>query len=274
MKIVDSDEKAKQEAKLFFHWICQCLVSLSGSYRLPDGSEHCYTYSGCVVSHGSARFILTAGHAVSNLKIAVEKAGVKITGGVLSDFYGIAAAHREPIPFKILEWPHYFVDNDAGLDFALIQLPDLLYQKLKANGVIDFPLAVSTRPLAARFQSYIVIGFPEERVDNKIDPKTPMVCIETEPNGMKLEREQDAANNSNPRFVGRILDLGDLKSTLGFSGGPILGFVPKNANSMDVYLIAIQASWDKKERVFGCLIDEIYKSSQGWLQQFCVSDSA
>jgi len=269
MNPVEDTPSSKPEDKAFFQWISQHLLNITVTYRTKVGEEKWLTFSGCVVSYRGSWFLLTAGHAVAAVKKGIEP-GATITASVISDYYGIAARHQNAIPFNILEAPSRVVDDDNGLDFALLPLSGIYRRMLKANNIIDLPMEVPTRPDDKAFQSYIVIGFPEELQKIVFDPKG--VAEETRPYGLKLDREPDDMSKGRSRFVGRIKELGELKSTVGFSGGPILGFVPQTATSTDVHLIATQMSWDKKDRIFGCYIDEIFRYSKEWLDAVCDSN--
>ncbi len=263
-----------EETKLFLKWISRYLIALSGTCKLPSGEEGKFNYSACVVSYRGKDYVLTVGHAFTDLENEVFKLGGTITGAVLADYFGIVPKSNESFPFNIYDYPHTRV-NDAsfGLDYALIELSQMHVGFLKANAIESIPLEGSSPSPTSAPDSYIVIGFPEERVRCVMQPQSPLVEMEVEPNGLKLKRLSDDSSKVTPRFVGEILDLGDLKSTKGFSGGPILAIVNRQDSPADCHVLGIQESWNQVDTVYGCLLDRIFEHAKPWLDARAVDNS-
>ena len=266
-------EERRQE---FLQYLGIHLVAITGSYRhldaarKPTGEEKKYNYSGCVVSLNSTWYVLTAGHAIQEFIGAVKSGGVLITGRVLADYFGVNAKNRDPFPFDIMDTSNVYIDDDIlGLDYALLRLSEMQRKLLQANGIMPFPLYVTSRPSENEFYQYFVVGFPEERVDLTSTEMHQRVSIFLQPNCIPLKRLTNDTRTTHPRFQAEIVEMGDLNSIVGMSGGPIFGFVDRGS-TQDCYLWAVQSRWDSRTRtVYGCLLDEVYADFQSKLHLQC-----
>ena len=101
-------------------------------------------------------------------------------------------------------------------------------------------------PLDLRFDYCIMLGFPQEFVDQGEVSPTMVSVTQLE------ELPDDIEPTSWSRFVGRLGDRFPLRSLVGMSGGPIYGF--NRGQHPDKYWItAIQSGWRRDRKItFGC----------------------
>ncbi len=274
MSIGVEGEWTEERRQAFLRYLGRHLVALTGSYRLldadgqPTGAERPYNYSGCVVSFNATWYVLTAGHAIEDFMAAIGNNQILITGRVLADYFGVGATDQHPVPFDIADAPKVFLDDTtAGLDYALLRLGDMQRQLLQANGILAFPLHVANRPADEEFYRYVVVGFPEERVDLSPTPSHQPANVLVQPHCIPLARLENDVTTTHPRFRGQIVEMGDLQSIVGMSGGPIFGFVNRGT-SQDCYLWAVQSRWhEPTQTVYACMLDAIHADAAPKLQQ-------
>ena len=255
-------EWTEETRQKFLRYLGRHLVALTGSYRLTDDAatseERPFNYTGCIVTANGEWFVLTAGHAIQAHVKAVNEGLIEITGRVLADYFGINAANRQPIPFDIIEQPKIYTDDvTSGLDYALLTLNSNQRQLLESNDIMPLRICAAPLPPLDQLYRYFVVGFPEERVDLTPTPLDRPVNVAIQPHCVPLQREPDDTRARYPRFRGRIIEMGDLQSIVGLSGGPIFGFV-NQGDHQDYYLVAIQSRCIINQRVnFGCLATAI-----------------
>ena len=144
--------------------------------------------------------------------------------------------------------------DQSGIDFGLIPLRDYYCFNLKANGVMPLPIAPWKSNCPPPFDSYVLLGLPDEELDphERMGARGPQVgylmnlilvgvhALECPP--------ADRVASLIPRFAGVLLDGRQLDSVKGMSGGPILG-ISKVEGTWHCSCVAVQGSWDEGRRL-------------------------
>lgn len=261
----DSSEWDDDALRTFLKYLLNHTVAICGTYRYttgPQDPERAYAYSGCVVASAKNWHILTAGHAIQDHLAICKSPSIQITGRVLADCFGAAAAHSHPIPFDPTDRVLHSVYVVGGLDYAVFTLTDNENALLKANGIQTF--AFRDKPLGVQdFDRYFVVGFPDEITD--ASPGDSQAGVGLQPVCVPLVPVTDSPN-ANGRMVFRIVDKGNLKSIVGLSGGPVFGLRQCDGQVL-VYLLAIQSTWNKVDTTFACTIEEIFNDLREHLKK-------
>lgn len=273
MTSASEPEWTEAMAQEFLGYLCRHLISLTGDFENVDASGNAvgkrrpYNFSGTVVSFEGTWYVLTAGHAVHKYLDALKRGIIRVYARTLAFGFGRDAITNDPIQFDISAQEKFFEWKEAeGLDYALFPLDVAQKECLKGNGIKAFPLLVPSRPPDADFYRYAVVGFPGEEVDLEIESAEVVTGVGMHPNCLSLHRLPNNDPPQRPWFKAYINNMGNLKSIVGVSGGPIFGFVQKGQNN-DYYLIAIQSWWERgRLHTYGCHIDVIYADALGRLQ--------
>ncbi len=249
--------------KAFLKHLGQHLVAMCGSYvHLNDKGDPVqpptfYSYTGTVVEILGHWCIATAGHCLQKLEEANNHKKILIETQILADYFGPNATNNTPIPFKPLEEGFLYVDEN-GLDFGLVVLSDLWRQNLARNGIMPFTSKQWYFPTDHKFESYAIVGFPDEYTGGASSLDTKSMIGHVKPSYVPLDRLPDDTQETFPQFKAEILDKGNQQSIKGMSGGPIFGFFHE-AGEVKYLLVAIQSRWDKRSIVFGCPIQTMMK---------------
>ena len=254
-----TEEDLKQLLKQFGNH----LVCLAGSYKIldkdenPVGDEKFYSYSGFVISIGGNWFIVTAGHVLQDLEEKSRHKQILITGRVLADYFGPEAISNAPIPFDVLNEPKVFIDDtDLGLDVGVIYLRPYYQKLLEANQVLPAPFRREAIDDYSQFYGFGIVGFPNEKTKTLASSNDPQAGGTVMPVlvPIQLDAEVPVDDRPFPRIVGHAIDMGDLASIEGISGGPMLGY--REDGEQTLYeVIGLQSRWLKSEaRTFCCPI--------------------
>ena len=137
-----SHEWTDDTSRAFLKHLLDHTVVICGTYKHTaptPNSERAYAYSGCVVASSNNWYVLTAGHAIQGHLTKCQSPQIQITGRVLADFFGAAAAHLQPIPFDPTDRVLHSVYVKGALDYAVFTLTDNEIALLKANGIQTLP---------------------------------------------------------------------------------------------------------------------------------------
>jgi hypothetical protein len=177
----------------------------------------------------------------------------------LADYFSKKAVVKEPTPFPY-EFTHRIAADDAqtGLDFGLIPLRDFYRDSLGANGVLPMPVVPWLDQSPPRFDHYALLGLPSEAMVPlaRQGDRGPQIGHEVTLTLVGVDAlpspPADRIRSSVPQFAGLLQDGDLLGSVVGMSGGPILGVNSDGAGGWGYSCVAIQGSWDKRDRmIFG-----------------------
>ncbi len=251
------------DLKLLLKQFGKHLVCLAGSYRVlndngePAQDEMFYSYTGFVISTGDEWFIVTAGHVLKDLEEKLRDKRILITGRVLADYFGADAVTFAPIPFDVLEEPKVFVDDESlGLDVGVVHLREYYRNLLKANNVLPAPFRKEPIDSYSQFYGFSIVGFPDEKTKTLASSGDPQAGGAVMPVLVPIQLDMEAPTDDRPfpRLVGHTVDMGDLVSIVGISGGPMLGY-RENGDETLYEVIGLQSRWLKSEKkTFGCPI--------------------
>ncbi|MCX7426983.1 MAG: hypothetical protein NTW96_15325 [Planctomycetia bacterium] len=144
-------------------------------------------------------------------------------------------------------------DKDAGVDFAVVPLPDLVLRMI-VQTTIPFTKKNWVDQSSISFDFFAMLGLPNDQAQQIMSRKDGIESITTFQNPTLLflepcERPVRVAPTSNPQFVAKIDPHVDLDSIVGMSGGPIFGF-RKNCDGQFAYWpVAIQSRWLPHSRI-------------------------
>lgn len=239
------------------------LVCFAGSYRVLDtegnltGVEKFYSYTGFVISTGGHWFIVTAGHVLQDLEEKSRHKQILITGRVLADYFGTDALSTAPIPFDVLDEPKVFIDDtNLGLDVGVVYLRPYYRNLLRANNVLPAPFRREAISDYSQFYGFSIVGFPDEKTETLASSNDPQAGGAVMPVLVPIRLDVEAPTDDRPfpRIVGHAIDMGDLTSIEGISGGPMLGY--REDGEQTLYeVVGLQSRWLKSEaKTFGCPI--------------------
>ena len=251
------------EAVAFFG---QHFVSLGWLDRSPERSDENnglgrpMAVSGFVFSVGDCWFLITAGHILENIDEARKK-GQVLSGFHLIDGWSHERTYSCTIPFdfdEALKIPIY--EKELGLDYGIIVLRKMHRDLLTSNGIKAIDEEGWKHNVDERFDSYIMLGIPSELTfilnhggrSQIWDHCVIIYLTPTEaPARMRTER---------PRFYAKVPP--NLTTTTdesitdldGMSGSPIFGIKKCSGGQSRYWLVALQSSWMRSERVIAACL--------------------
>jgi hypothetical protein len=269
---INDDERGAN----LFRFFCRHLVALGASYWLgphPAGERPKFTaYSGTLISVRNVVYYLTAGHALRDLRDAMQSPLFKRDSICLIDSFGPNPVDNHPIPLALKPEEIFFIDDhELGLDFGLIPLRPFYVNLLRKNGIIALGEEQWMHQHRIRFDGYMMLGLPAEftakTLTNTGDALVKPTMIGVQP----LPPESVPPQNSvYERFCGQISN--DIQSAVGMSGGPILGF--NFDGPVRYWVVAIQSAWQPSSRtVFGCPLPTLASLITEWTDGGVASDA-
>lgn len=265
-------DQSNGDSQVFIKYLSRHLVVLCGTYQIGESNppvEKHFTYSGCIVSVNDSFFILTAGHAIKNFTEATKCDSFRLTSCVLADYFGIDAKHAQSYPYNIDACAKLVqFDEVSGLDFALLEIDDILKRNLEANGILPFPLWVDGPSPVVNIDQYGLLGFPDDRTDLIATPLSRKTEIGVRPVYLVIQRLEDDTQKVCPRFAANLLaSAEEIRSIVGTSGGPIIGLSMQDDGTSRYYLIAIQSTWDRNSRkIYATLMSAIQISVRNTIE--------
>ncbi len=239
----DLDDGRELLAHLCRHSVAGCIryAHLIGEHA---GKEFTYALSGFVIEANSHWLLVTAGHVLNEIDRLSSADGVVIKAQFLMDVFGPAPADPHPIPFEFTSARRALLDDSqSGLDGAIVELNDNHRNLLSFNGIEPAPFLYGAKPPPLDYVRLCVVGFPAERVNNdRIQAQ--YVPLELIP--------QEANSVASHDVVAHIKDLSGITDIKGMSGSPIYGVFDDQDGVRKYHLMAIQTSWNGKDRIYGC----------------------
>ncbi len=233
--------------RLFQH-LCRhlvCLIYKHEAKRPVDAEGRRVGFaSGFIMEFQGAWFLATAGHFMQELEDLRRDRPDRKIEVTIADSFGEGVIDDTMIPLSYFDSPrHHAYDDEHGIDFGLIHLPDNTCDLLASNGRIPVIESHWRDWSDVKFASHSIFGVLAEG------------SHETPNNGMYLRTAQfDLSPFEKPpqqfaRFVQpmrffKITNLGDTKSIVGMSGCPIIGFrVNWEVEQMSYFFLGIQSGW-------------------------------
>jgi hypothetical protein len=224
----ENPDEANAEKMLEF--FCRHLVALCVTYRavkdgMPVEEQRFFAVPGVVICIRGFFSFLTAGHALKDLSLHLERGNIAVELAVLVDTFGPDTISKQPIPFDLFNEPRFFIDNEQeGLDFGLIALKPYYVALLAKHRIKALFEENWINQHRVKFDAYTMLGLPEEFVKYEQDGSVGIVSptmigvkvLNNPPEGKKP--------TTYPRFVGQLHEGLPLSSIVGMSGGPIFGF--------------------------------------------------
>lgn len=172
----------------------------------------------------------------------MENQSIIVDECVLADAFGSASVSERHVPFNFTSARRTFVYDEAlGLDFGAVELHQHQVRLLKKNGVRILTELNWAQQDDVTFDGYALLGLPDE-FSSKVLPSDGRV--EVSPTMITIrELEQPPPGFSRPyrRLVARIIDPITLRSVVGMSGGPIIGF--HIGEAVRYWIVGLQSTW-------------------------------
>jgi hypothetical protein len=187
----------------------------------------------------------------------------------LFDAFGTGAAHKAPLPLSLESCPYWFEYSETtGVDIGFLQLPQLIKDGLRANGVRPMANLDWWHQEGVEFEAHAVCGLPQENVTSLERGYTltnaffPIVEELNPPESIK---------KTFPRFYARVPELAEFDSIKGMSGGPIFAF-KRTPEGLRYWIYALLCGWDPNKRVlaacpatlFGPVIEQLSQGNWVW----------
>ena len=248
--VATADESVGKQAVAF---MSRHLVALQVDCEYDDGETQrrgSEVFSGFILDLHGRRYWTTAGHCLRDVDAEIGKGHLRVHGGGFADFFGPGLPNRHLVPFTYERGLGIYVCNDdLGLDFGVILLPDLLALNIQANNIVPISRENWVHQSSLTFSFYKMLGFPSHLIEELGGYVPTMIGIEPiDPSSL-----EDAPAGT--WFAGRIPAEVPVNSIKGMSGGPIYGFRRGQDGGLYYHVVAIQSRWREKSRiVFGCSV--------------------
>lgn len=255
----ENREWSEEELQEVLRYYGRHLVAIVLAYRIrnANGELEPETHISCltafVISVNDHWHMLTAGHLIDTWRPAMASGyDVQIVRMSLADYFGIGATRREPLQFNLFEQPmrHAYSQRD-DIDYAIIAITGSLRERLVANGIL--PLFVNeSRTNYDDMYGFGLVGFPEELAGLESDDSEGIIAG-VQPVLVPLRHVPlPTPRDRRPAFIADVIDMGNQRSVVGMSGGPILGYRMGNDGRSQYELVAIQSQWNGVDRILAC----------------------
>ena len=245
-------------------FFCRHLLGL-GWYEGPVNERGEFTEE--PTFHGASGFLLqphdgfpnfvclvTAGHVRTEYAKRLSQPRIAGKNHSLLDIWGPRSTCSDRIPFDFMRAPALFDDDArAGLDYAIIALPDLVLRALRQTTVPVRKQNWIHQP-ELTFDFYAMLGLPLEVAQQMFLAQNGRKYVTTfqKPALIRLQECDLPAHcepATNPQFVARVHPGVSLDSVVGMSGGPIFGFRKNDDGHLGYWPVAVQSSWLPKSRI-------------------------
>ncbi len=232
-------------------------------------------------SHENTRTysLVTAGHVLRDHDARMRAPNMATRQPSLFDIWGPNSKCSERIPFDLFDAPvlgNY--DKEEGIDFAVVALPELVLRIL-GQTTIPFTKRNWNHQDDITFDFFAMLGLPNEEAEQVRYKADGIESITTFQNPVLLfvepcELPATVKPSVQPQFAARIDPRVDIKSIVGMSGGPILGF-RKNADGQLAYWpVAIQSRWLPDRRiVIGSFLPPLAAGIEEWIDRLIEKDA-
>jgi hypothetical protein len=249
---------AEEQKRIFIRSLCRHLVCITGTaieLKSDQKKKVFFNISGFVVSLYGGWMLITAGHALERLDKRIKNGELEIVECSLADYFALDVDSAVGIPINYKDIKKLYLDDDSlGLDFGLILLGPH-YRRLLEKNVRAIPQEAWELREKLQFDRYGVLGCPEELFDGQrcVNVRGETVIGGVRPVLMMGERTDFLPDYKPvPKFpwVGiELKDKTEIKSVIGMSGGPILGFQDQPGKPPLYTIVGVQAWWDKEKRI-------------------------
>jgi len=282
VRLGDKPTQMASEAEIL-SFFCRHLIGI-GWYEGPVDEKGEFTAE--PIFFGASGFLLqphesiatyslvTAGHVLRDHDERMRKPNMATRQPSLFDIWGPHSKCNERIPFDLFYAPALGdYDKEAGIDFAVVALPDLVLRVL-GQTTIPFTKGNWIHQSNITFDFFAMLGLPNEEAEQIRSRIDGIESITTFQNPILLfvepcELPATITPSTEPQFVARIDSRVDIESIVGMSGGPILGF-RKNADGQLAYWpVAIQSRWLPDRRiVIGSFLPPLAARIEEWIDRF------
>ena len=105
---------------------------------------------------------ITAGHALKDLSVHLERGEIIVETSILADTFGPSTISETPIPFDVKHEQMFFIDDEKeGLDFGLIALRPYYVALLEKHGIVAVSEENWINQSRIQFDAYTMLGLPE-----------------------------------------------------------------------------------------------------------------
>ena len=272
MSSADDHKWSDEELKKFLSYSLRHVVGFALTYHLKKETTRKFIcFSAFVLFIQNRWWLVTAGHIFKYWKQAINSGDVVVVGRALADYFGTDVTFDHPLPFDLFDQDaiHIF-DKTRKLDFALVPLNDLIRQGLEKNCVMPMEINWGRKGLDD-FDAYGVVGFPEE-YSGPIDA-IEQASGQVRPVYVPLQlQDVPTPDDQFPRFIAKIKDMGNQKSIVGMSGGPIFGY-RKREDEIEYEIVAIQSTWNERDTIHGCPLNVVFALINAALPNVTSGDS-
>lgn len=238
-------------------------VTLSCVQRFTNGEAKLLLFSGFIVELHGEWFYVTAGHIISDLRMAMEHGATFDTWRLDDSTAGEFKGKAVPYDFNVDNWLT-LDERHTGIDYAAVHLSSYYRIHFERGNVV----AMSSNMWSDHVQEHdhwVLIGVPSEsvRYDGERFIKGRVVMARLEPvDDIPQEAGARADNQFYARFKNDVLPM--VQNPDGLSGGPIFA-LRKVDGECRYWVIGIQSGWYKKPNVlaacpfssFGAALEEV-----------------
>jgi hypothetical protein len=190
-------------------------------------------------------YLITAGHIIKKIETLTSQYNYQVSNCVLIDSLGAGAKFPHPIPFDYENSNPTCISDKRDFDYGFIELRQYYIGLLEKNNVEPLNEEVwKKRPDKIDF--YLLFGVPGETVNvmpSSVEFAPTIFSVDYLP-----EQPEGFSETPIPQFYGKI-NVDEIKSIEGVSGGPIFGFYRNNYDEMRYWVVALQSSWLSKSRI-------------------------
>lgn len=238
--------------------IQRCCSILIEAVNRDTGERKLAAYSGCLLRFRDSGYLITAGHAMSNLVDVSNSSRWHIASTRLLD---TPSAFETPANSLVLDldstnacfvnYKHRASSICSGLDIGMMALSELTLRALAKNRLVKF-FSLDKCDVNAAFEGHYLLGIPGEAVHLSRQSQPRLVSVKhTILPVRRLKRSPSDLCKHRGCFYGTLtttdVDGEPLRTIEGMSGGPIVG-VRAEGTQVHFDLVAIQSSWQRKTR--------------------------
>jgi len=242
-------------------YLCRHVVAvvLEYKYRSDDGcvapDSHFACLTAFLISVSDHWYLVTAGHVIEDWRPAMRTNRPRqIVGAALVDYFGINPTRRDPLRFDLFALPMRHAYNDReDIDYAVVLVDEALRSSLDQNGILPLPIN-EARDNYEDFYGFGLVGFPEEYCVTEPCSTRRSPIAGVKPALVPLKRDTRLTKSTrDAAFVADVVTMGNQKSVLGMSGGPVFGYLRGDDGHSQYEVVAIQSQWNGSDkRILAC----------------------
>jgi hypothetical protein len=217
-------------------------VPMHFSFETPEHKPANLIITTFVLSVQDEWFLITAGHCIDKVNLALRNYGYTLKGCVLLDSTGEGAKHIEPPSFLYEPSKVLSLNDEFGLDYGIIKLARYYKELLQANNIVALSEDVwRHQPAPPQISFHYLLGIPEE--STQFEAEAVWIAPTMLPITVLTERPAAFEAVDKPLFYGHITLGEELNSIEGMSGGPIFAFSITEQKQLRYWLVGLQSSW-------------------------------